>query len=731
MRYFLIFLLSINLLFAKHNIKLIDDENNHPISFAKVTVFCLNNCKDSIYTGITNKVGILQIKYNFPFKVFIDHLGYQKIDILINDESELEIRLKRKEFILDEVVTTGQYTPRSTQKSVYQVKSISAEKIQAQSAFNLRDLMMNELNVRISQDNILGSSLTINGLSGQNVKILIDGVPIIGRLNGNIDLSQINLNNAERVEIIEGPMSTMFGSDAAGGIINIITRDFIDEKFNIGLNSYYESVGTYNFDGTIGYNFGKNNFLINGGRNFFNGYSPIDTSRHKQWKPKEQYFADWQTNYFFDKSTFRYFGRFFYDYILNKGEPIKPYRESAFDDHYRTYRLSNSLSWKGEITKFRYFDLLVDYSYYERRKNTYLKNLVTLNQVLTADSSDQDTSKFNAWLLRGTYSHDNAFTKLSYQVGIEINLQSAKGEKIENLSKDIQDYGVFTSLQYKLFDNLIIQPALRFIYNSEYDAPLVPSLNLKYDVTDYLTIRSAFAKGFRAPSIQELYFYFVDINHNIRGNKQLKAENSNTFLLDLTYHSETLLHAFKLEPFFFYNDVNDLISLANVSQELYSYINIGNFKSMGFGINLSYIRTDISSKFGISWTGKKYKLTDTINAPDFIFNPEFNANIIWTTPIYDTKLSIFYKFNGEQSGFYQINETDYQEYKIDSYHICDINLSKDFIDNKLNIFIGVKNLFNVISINQYGIIGGAHSGTSTNSPVSYGRIITCGLRFNL
>ncbi len=732
MRVFVLLLLINFTALANIQLKVIDEESNSTLSFVKVAAMCLDKtCKDTFQFGLTNKVGIINFKVKFPFIVQINQIGYNPFSDTIKDELGLIIKLKRKEFILDEVVTTGQYTPRSSQKSVYQITTVSAERIQAQSAVNLRDLMSNEMNIKVSQDNVLGSSMTINGLSGQNVKIMIDGVPMIGRLNGNLDLSQINLNNAARVEIIEGPMSAMYGSDALGGVINIITKDYFDDRLFFNGNSYYESVGTYNFDGGIGYNFGKNNILVSGGRNFFKGYSPVDTSRFKQWKPKEQYFSDWQFNTFLDKFTIRYRGSFFYDYILNRGQPIKPYKESAFDDHYRTYRVSNSISAKGEITKERFFEIQGDYSYYERRKNTFLRNLVTLNDVLTTDPSDQDTSIFDSWMLRGSYSHDNAYQKLSYQVGFDLNLHSARGEKIKNIEQNINDYALFASLQYKVLEELILQPAIRAIHNTQYDAPLIPSINLKVDFSNYLTLRASYARGFRAPSIQELHFLFVDINHNIQGNTELKAETSNSFNFGFNLHSEGATHAFKFEPSFFYNDVNDLITLANVNSELYSYINIGNFKSTGFSFNLSYIRNDLSSKIGISWIAKKYKLVDSLEAPKFIFNPEAIVNILWSSNFLDLKLALFYKYNGKQAGFQLINDTDYEEFLIDDYHLADVTISRDFWDGQINLSLGVKNIFDVVNIKQSASQGGVHSAGGDSSPVSYGRILTAGIRLNI
>ena len=122
-----------------------------------------------------------------------------------------------------------------------------------QAANNLKDLLEKQLNMSVTVDNILGSSVSIQGISGQNVKILIDGVPVIGRLNGNIDLTQINLNNIERVEIIEGPLSVDYGTDALAGTINLITDKQLNDGFSSTYNLYYETVGQYNFDFTLNF----------------------------------------------------------------------------------------------------------------------------------------------------------------------------------------------------------------------------------------------------------------------------------------------------------------------------------------------------------------------------------------------------------------------------------------------------------------------------------------------
>jgi outer membrane receptor for ferrienterochelin and colicins len=111
--------------------------------------------------------------------IILKSLGYFTDTLTYSTDLKLHV-LKKKDYDLDEVVITGQYRPVKKSQSVYAIKTISAKEIEDRAAINLRDVLQNELNFRVSRDNILGSGLSMQGLSGQNVKIMIDGVPVIG-----------------------------------------------------------------------------------------------------------------------------------------------------------------------------------------------------------------------------------------------------------------------------------------------------------------------------------------------------------------------------------------------------------------------------------------------------------------------------------------------------------------------------------------------------------------------
>src|SRR5690606_30202757 len=144
--------------------------------------------------------------------------------------------LKQSTEELETVVVTGSFEPQSARQSVYQVRTIGAEVIQNRAPSNVQEILSTELGIRFSQDNALGSSnMELLGMSGQNVKILIDGIPMVGRqgTSNEININQIDINRIGRVEIVEGPMSVVYGADALAGVINIITKADDAQKLSL------------------------------------------------------------------------------------------------------------------------------------------------------------------------------------------------------------------------------------------------------------------------------------------------------------------------------------------------------------------------------------------------------------------------------------------------------------------------------------------------------------------
>lgn len=723
-----LFFINCNLFANKIQVQ--DIDSHEAIAGAKIVVIDNSiKSKDSIRIFYTNKTGNIKLTpYNNKYiKLIITCPGYnKKFDSLILD-SDKTIALNKLNFILKDIVATGQFSPQSAQESIFQIQAINEEMIKAQASVNLKDLLSNQLNISIGQDNILGSNLSINGVSGQNVKILVDGVPVIGRLNGNIDISQINLNNAERVEIVQGPMSTIYGSDALGGVINIISKNKQSTDYGIAANSYYESIGVYNFDLNSHYQSGKFSSNISAGRNFFEGYSLENSSRFKEWKPKEQIFSNLNLNYKFDNYTLTYSNKIFIENIQNKGIPREPYFETALDEEYKTNRMDNSLNFKGMINENQFVDALISYSNYQRNRETYLKDLVHLVKI-NPNSTLEEFSNYDA---RASYSSDGQVKDLNYQVGLEFNKDKANGEKMQNANAEIQDLAAFMSIQYLISSSTLLQPSVRYAHNSKFDAPLIPSLHFKMKLSEELSLRASYSKGFRAPSLRELYFLFVDINHNVQGNENLKAETADAYNLSFEYNDQTNTKIFKIEPRFFYNNIKDQINLANISGPLYTYFNLGNFKTLGGDISLSYMREDLTAKIGFSLLGKKFQLDSQETNDKFVFSHEIQAAINYNFEAIDSRLSFFVKYNANNPTFVLNEKKEISQGYSESYTMMDFNISKDLLDKKCTLTCGVKNILDVNSIKSTQASAISAHNNSNNMNIAWGRTFFVSLKVNL
>lgn len=749
MKYAYLFLLLFcitNVSFGQ-TITVLSEEDKQPVPGAHVICKSINTKKELVLLSDTEgKISLNPIVSDLPIVINVSYIGFKKIsDTLFTIENKICFLVPEK-VTLNEVVVTAQYAPNSPEKAVHKIKIIDSKKIKAMGAQNLRDVLANELNIRLSQDNVLGSSMSLQGISGQNIKILIDGVPVTGRLNGNIDISQVNMNNVERVEIIEGPLSVNYGTDALGGTINIITQKTQKETVEITSNNYYESNGQYNFTGKAGYHKGKEIVTLSGGRNYFDGWRSndkpfyieqsrvADSLRYKNWKPKEQYFGTLYYGHYFNKLKLGYTGDYFYEQVTNRGLPRLPYYETAFDDYYNTHRINNSLSLGGQLSKKYYINVLAAYNHFKRVKNTYYKDLTSLEEFLT-ENQNQDTSVFNTFMSRGSISTTRDSSKINFELGYDINHETALGIRIKNSEQQIVDYAVFSSAEYKPLSKLIVRPGLRIIYNTAYNAPLVPSLNVKYELLSSekkgtVAIRGSYARGFRSPSLKELYFYFVDINHNITGSENLEAEQSHNFNFTASYNKLKKDKALKVELSLFYNSIENMISLTQESGTQYRYFNIDKFQTLGVQLQNELSVEHFKLSLGGAYIGRYNQLSQNYTAGQFSYAPEGRCNLFYEWHKQKITFALFYKYTGKLPGVALNSNNELVKTQIQDYHTVDCSVSKRLFKNKLNISVGAKNLLDVKNINGT-ISGEAHSSGNNSIAVGMGRTYFMKLDINI
>lgn len=708
-------------------ILIVDAKTKEPVPYANV---CFEGLKSAIQKHyVSDMQGKVPNELKENAKVAISFIGYQTLVDTIKPGQKVTLSLVPAVLNINEVVVTAQSLPMRADKSIYKINVINSRQIEQKAATNLADLLASESNMRVSQGGVLGTSLSMQGLTGENVKFLLDGVPIVGRLNGNIDLNQLNLFNVDHVEIIEGPMSVIYGSNAIAGVVNIITKENKNAAVTAFANAFYESVGTYNFNTGTSLHRNRNNFYLDLSRNFFDGYSQTDTSRSMLWKPRRQYNADAYYLYSGEKIRVKLSGQYFNELLIDKGALMQPYQETAFDSYYYTTRITSKGEFTYNISKYRQISLVGAYSSFDRKRKVYYNDLTILEKILSAG----DTTAIGNYLVRVWYNRNNPEQKLNYQAGFDGNYEWNAGERIQGGSQKIGDYAGFISAKYDPFSKLTLQPGVRFIYNTKYKAPLVYSMNVKYTVTEHTALRATYARGFRAPSLKELYLDFVDINHDLQGNPNLKSEYSNNLNLNFSYNRETQHAYLNTEVGLFYNQVDNMIWLFHSGSDItsYTYGNVAKFISKGVQANTTAsFYPAISLKAGISWVGRKFP-ENTIGSSGDIFRYSTDLNGMASYKFIKMNASVIvnYKYTGR---FPELNpEGSFDNQYIEGYHMLDLTLMKSFMKNAFTVSIGGKNLFNVNTVKAAAVVGSAHSGTGDgNSLIAWGRTVFVKLAYN-
>lgn len=638
---------------------------------------------------------------------------------------------------IDTVEVTSTQAAQEARRSVHNINVIEASRIRAQGAVNLTDLLASQMNVRIVNDNLNGANIMVQGLSGQNVKILLDGIPIIAGESNELDLNQLNLNHAARVEFVENAMAVQYGSNATAGIINIVTKTADGlEPIEGNLSAFYETVGKYNVDGLLGLRFRDDSRMsVALSRNQFEGFSSVRRPRSKLWNPSLQYSGNFRYTKPLGKLQLGLAHNQFNENQINKGDPDPGYLYRTTNDvEFITNRFNSVVTLSGEVFDKFQFDMINSYQHYSRDNHEYLINL--------ADETRKELSVTDTWFgsytFRGNADYRPNEGRTAYLMGYDLNLNRSKGWNIDPLGSAINDYGIYGGMGYYVTPSLYIQGALRWMHNSKFSAdsinflgmglPIVPSVNIKYDIADVGSVRLAYTKSFRAPGLRELYWDFQDANHSVNGNPDLKPERADNVTASATFAWQRGRHRFGISPMFYYNYIQEKIEFVDKDRSTLPparqyvnvamiYQNIVRFQTYGGNIGFTY---SYNNRFTVR-PAVGLLMRSGSNSHNTVYRtPEANATVTYTDKWSNIAFSLFYKYNGRLSRFGLDRDGELQDRIQEDYHLLDFSMARSFA-KKWFATVGVKNIAGVTEVEQTTRGGANNSDYSPQLPVGQGR----------
>ena len=676
---------------------------------------------------------------------------------------------------LETVVITGQHNPQSVKKSVFEVKVIDRKEIKQRAANNLADLLNQSLNINIIPNASTGKSgVTLFGLDAQYFKILIDNVPVINEegVGNNVDLTLINLDDIQQIEIVEGAMGVQYGANAVSGVINIITKKSSAYKTRINAYVQEETVGNeYDwFDKgrhiqsvKIGHNFTDDLYGdITYTRNDFGGfwdnrqgevYDRNDGLRGHVWLPKEQHNAKLLLNY--KKYNFNVFYKFdYFNENIDRFNPIVNLNENpatstsdplALDEIYTNERLIHHVNSNGKFGKQVNFNISLSYQEQTKDLETYTYR-IRRDERLNIQKGEYLSR--SALFSRGTFSNLVQTEKFNLQAGYEFTNEKGSGSPLaitidpteSAVSQRLSNYDFFASSEINVSDRFSLRPGARVSFTNLFDNQYVFSLSSKYLFKGDWELRGIVGSSNRTPSYDELFTYFVDVNHNVQGNPNLNPERGLSAFLHLKKRSWLADDAIQLKNkiSLAYLDVKDRIELIIVQQNplAFQYNNIDSYKSLGVFFENALQYKNLQAQLGFSILGVSKVLDSNTNSnDDFLYNFQVNSNINYRVPKWNSTFAVYFKHLGKQYQFVEkTNAEGNQEFvrgTTDAYSWLEATVRKGFFNNTIETTFGVRNLFDVTNVNTSAFSGGAHDGPPTSLLIGYGRSYFLRLAYNL
>lgn len=680
---------------------------------------------------------------------------------------------------IEEVVITGQYMQQSINKSIYKVEVIDAQQIRNMAVTNVAEVLNQNLNILIEPNKGSGdSNANIMGLSGEYTKILIDNIPVVSDQGmGNlVDLTKINVNNIERIEVVKGAMGVEYGNNALAGVINIITKKNYGKKFT-AIASVQEETVNKDYDWfkkgngrhiqslNLGYRINDswsvsadiNHNDFQGYKGRFQGYKYFsennDGQRGYDWQPKDQLTTNGTIRYSKNNTSFFYK----INYLTEKVNYYNPLVEELYlgngnrtyianDKDYSTKRWIHQFNIQTKIGSRINYNGDFSYQTQERKFQDYQYNVPNRQELSRAE--EQPYYKSDVLYSRGMFSNFLDSEKINFQIGYELDRTKGFASSTTglfgtaNLERTIFNYANFVSAEWNVNSWFSLRPGVRLALSDKFDSQYNYSATARFKTTQNSDIRLVFGSANRFPTYDELYTYMVDNNHDIRGNENLKPETGYSGSIFWDYNKTTSndwKFNFSLSGMFL--DVQDRIESVIVSNSplKYTYINIDNYKSILFGGGVNVRKGDLSLNAGVSVMGISQVLnTGNIYSPnDFNFYAEANLAANYTLPSTKTLFAVYYKYTGKQKRYtHRSNAQDpldpgqYVLGEMGDFNMLNFTLTQPFFNNHLDFSVGIKNIFNVTTVPNTTLAGDGHNAANAQQNLFYGRSYFARLTYN-
>ena len=655
---------------------------------------------------------------------------------------------------LQEVVVTGTGTQHLLKDAPVQTEVISHRQLQQYAGKSIEDILSGLTASFEFSENDMSSRLQMNGLGNSYVLILIDGRRLHGDNGGENDLSLIDPHNIEKIEIVKGASSALYGSDAIAGVINIITKKHREQGIMLENTSRFGSYGDIRQHDGIALNFGRLSSYTNFQLQHSDGWqntseeAPSQTeyhitdsrnmtvNRHTNWQIAERltYQLTPGLELYADGSI--YWKRIYRPCGHHPGVDVK-----TWDLQYDNASLSAGGKWKLNDT-----DIITLDADWKRHAYNYVYTDTTLTDgyvngrftnyfpYFPDDKELQSDQRLTNISLKGVFDlpyEQRLSAGFDYRYDwLKAPMRVAGGKATDNTE------AIYLQDELSLLDPLHLTAGLRLTRNEGFGFRLTPKLSAMLKLGDGLRLRATWSQGFKTPTPKELYYQYIKNMNGVYlylGNTDLKAQHSNYFGVSAEYSVGHL--TVTVAPY--YNKVNDMITLVTIPTKqapgdliskydpirVRQYQNMEDAKTYGVDVTVRYQTKSFTAGGSYSYLDTEANQYDSEN--DVILPVTIDG-------MAHHKASVYVTYNHQFSKSYQLGVGLYgrmsskRYYQIDGdgkgYQLWRISTNHQ-IGKLWRIDAGVDNIFNFVDRTPHGL----HLGTTSPGRTVYASLT---VRFN-
>lgn len=633
---------------------------------------------------------------------------------------------------LNEVVVTASRTARPIKLSPVTTQVIGGKALVDAGYGNLQQALQQETPGLNIQKVGFGNEISMQGLDARHVLFLMDGERMTGEMAGNLDYERFNLHAIDRIEIVKGASSTLYGSRATGAVINLITKK-TKKPLSIDAGLRYGQMNERNYK-----NPSKKDFLYmfekNADRPNLQSWVSAGfkqgafTSQTDVWYSSSDAFYLYQTKN--DKKIYTKEANPFlsHDIVINNVTARPPMgiegteHLSASQKIYYDPSKNLSVLFYGSTFFMNTYDLIQDMTFSQARdwtggiKATYhIKNRLSVTGSFHSDFYDrfkrherrnerQKVYKSRILQPRLTIASDY-FKGHSLIFGAEHISDDLTSDRFVNrkmTTRSLKETEYFLQDEWEITKKWMVSAGLRTNFSQAFGFMGMPKLAGKYSPDDHWSFRINYSMGYRSPSIKELFFNWDHLGmFQIKGNEYLRPEKNNYVSAGAEYTNDCLFLSGTLYGNFFTNKIEGVWKIYDM-QYNFEYTNLSSQRLLGLEalgrwrmfdfltLNATYSFVNVSKLKGVQVnTTSPHAATASL---DYKYNRKnYRMGIIFSASVMGNK-----KFDVQDRVWIEEEKTSKDAYfrcDLPTYLLCNLSVSQTFY-NKVRIQVGIDNLFN-------------------------------------